>query len=312
MKQRFNMNDQSTLNFLVSQASHIESEVYKKKYPDVQYQDLIPIDTSANDWAQTVTFFSMDHTGKAKLISGNGDDIPFADVMLNKYESSIQTAATGYRYNIVDVNQAMQLGVNLGAEGAFAARRAYEFMLDDAYLAGGIQGMNSLINYPGITTVAAPNAAAVASPLWATKTAPEVLADVNNLLSGVWIDSLTVETADTLLVPETSFVQIGNKQIPGTSMTLMAYIMANNVYTMKTGRPLTIRTIRQLETAGGGGTRRAVAYRRDMDILKAHIPMPLFFLPMEVRGLDFIFPGIFRFGALDIRRPGSVRYLDGI
>ena len=65
----YNMNDATTLSFVQSQLSHIETNVYRKQYPDIQYPELIPVDTSANEWAASVTFYSMDAVGQAKFIN---------------------------------------------------------------------------------------------------------------------------------------------------------------------------------------------------------------------------------------------------
>ena len=56
---------QAALGFLIEQASFIEAEVYKVAYPDIQYPQLIPVDTSAPEWAKSVTFYSMDKAGRA-------------------------------------------------------------------------------------------------------------------------------------------------------------------------------------------------------------------------------------------------------
>jgi len=314
-----NMNDQSTLNFVVSQASHVESGVYRVQYGDIQYPDLVPVDTSAHPWAKTVTFYSMDKIGAAEFISGHGDDIPMVDVSMSQFESGVHMAGIGYGWGIEEVNQAMMLGINLSNEKAMAARRAYEEMTDSLLMKGQRPDGNSakdaqfngLINYPGITTVAAPNGAS-ASPLWVNKTADEILSDVNNLLAGVWIDSQNVELADTLLLSEASYLALANTRIPYTNMTLLKYVMENNILKMRFGRDLTIRAVRGLETAGAGSTKRVVAYRRSPEVLKAHVPMPLRFLPVQVRNLRYVVPGIFRLGGLDIRREGGVRYLDNV
>ncbi|MNY73088.1 hypothetical protein D3C86_2117840 [compost metagenome] len=55
-----------------------------------------------------------------------------------------------------------------------------------------------------------------------------------------------------------------------------------------------------------------VAYRRSPDVVKMHVPMPLRWLQAEQRLLKFEVPGIFRLGGVEVRRPGAMRYLDGI
>jgi hypothetical protein len=94
---------------------------------------------------------------------------------------------------------------------------------------------------------------------------------------------------------------------------VLDYLATKNVYTQITGRPLTIRALRGLETAGQGGSGRMVAYRRDPQVLKMHIPMPHQFLPvMQTGPMVFDVPGIFRVAGLEVRRPKAVRYVDGI
>lgn len=45
---RFNLPDaQQALGFVVSQTSYIEQQVVAIQYPDIQYPELIPVDTSA-------------------------------------------------------------------------------------------------------------------------------------------------------------------------------------------------------------------------------------------------------------------------
>jgi hypothetical protein len=102
-------------------------------------------------------------------------------------------------------------------------------------------------------------------------------------------------------------------QLPHTTMNLMEWIKKNNLYTQETGQELTIRGIRGLDSAGASGNGRAIFYRRDPDVLKIHIPMTHRFLNVWQTGpIVFDVPGIFRLAGLEIRRPGAIRYMDGV
>src|SRR3954470_15926249 len=104
---RINMFDsQEALAFLTRQASHIESEVYKIQYPDIQYSQLIPIDTSANEWAKSITFFSMDKVGAAGWFNHLATDMPIADFNKTKFEQGIEMAGIGYRYTLEEIGYA--------------------------------------------------------------------------------------------------------------------------------------------------------------------------------------------------------------
>ena len=117
----------------------------------------------------------------------------------------------------------------------------------------------------------------------------------------------------TIIAMIASFALLANTRIPNTTANVMGWLEDYNTYTAYTKQPLQIRAVRGLETAGTGGTQRIVAYRNDPSILKLHLPMPHKFLGvMQVTPLRYDVPGIFRTGGLEIRRPGSVRYLDGI
>lgn len=68
-----------------------------------------------------------------------------------------------------------------------------------------------------------------------------------------------------------------------------------------------------LNTAGGGGTARMIAYRRDPEVLRFHLPMPHQFLPpFQKSSMTWEVAGIMRTGGTEIRLPKAVAYVDGI
>jgi hypothetical protein len=314
---RMSMRDaqQQALGFLISQTSHIEPQVVAIRYPDIQYQNLIPIDTSANEWAKSVTYFSSDAFGRADFFEHGADDLPRADVTREKHETTVRMAGIGYGYDLEELGQAMMVpNTNLTVDRAAAARRAYEEFVDDAALRGkAAANWGGLINYSGIDTIIVDDNGTGNSTFWEDKDADDVLADINSAIAGQYTATLTIELADTLLMPIATMTALATRRLSNTDITLLAFLQKYNVYTMQTGQPLTIIGVRGLEIAGTGGTGRMVVYRRDPDVLKMHIPMPHRFLPVWQRGpIRFDVPGIFRLGGLEIRRPKAVRYVDGI
>lgn len=306
---------QAALGFLIQQASYIEPQVYRIRYPDIQYPQLIPVDTSAPEWAKSVTYYSLDSIGKAEFFHAAANDIPLADILREKHETGVEMAGIGYRYNLEELGQAMMIpGTNLPVEKAAAAKRSYELFVDDVAMNGRAdKNWSGLLNYPGITSALVEANGEGDVTYWDAKDADQILADINALLTGVYVASNTVEMADTLLLPVAAFTSLATRRIPDTTMTIMQFLRNENVYTAQTGQPLLIRAVRGLESAGSGGTGRMVAYRRDPQVLKLHIPMPHRFLPVWQRGpITYDVPGIFRLGGLEIRLPGAVRYADGI
>lgn len=301
---------QAALGFVIAQTAHVEASVYRIRYADIQYPMLIPVDTSAHPFAKTVTYFSADKAGAADWINGNADDIPMADVEMSQFETPVHTAGIGYGYGFEEINQAQMLGINLTSDKAMAARRASEEMVDRIALEGDTsKGMQGLFDNSAVPASGATNGD------WqgGTTTPDEIIEDVNEGLTNVQTATNNVVLADTLLLPYARWNYIASTRLTDTNMTILEFIRINNVYTATTQAPLTIRATRKLDTAGVSADARMVAYRRDPEVLKLHIPMSHRFLPVWQSGpLRWDVPGVFRLGGLDIRLPNEISYIDGI
>lgn len=297
------------LAFINGQREHIETEVYEAVFPEVQYQNLIPVDNSAPEWTQTVTFKSKDMYGKADWVNGNADDINLAGTTAKKHQSTIEMAGIGYGYGYEELMASTQNGVNLASDDAVAARETYEHFVDKvAFVGDETKGFKGLINNDAVTTVSA-------TKTFLTATESEILKDINALISGTASATNNTMPADTLLLPLAQFNYLASTPLSNNSGgTLLSFIQQYNTYTALTGQALTIRAVGKLTKGGTGGTLdRAMAYSRNPRVLKLHIPMPLKFLETYQTGaLNFVVPGIFRLGGVEIRNPDAVRYMDGV
>lgn len=306
---------QRSFSFLVGQQTRIEAEVYQIRYRDIQYPMLIPVDTTGPEWIAGVTFFSADGVGLAKWFHGKSQDVPLADIAREKFETSVSMAAIGYEYDLEELGKAQLVGMNLNADKANAARRAAEEFIDRVAFTGDTsKGITGLVNNAAVTSGSAAATGTGSATTFASKTPDNVLADVNAALTGIFTGTYGAEMADTLLLPYEQLLSISTRRIDATNQTtILEWIERNNVYTRQTGQQLLIRGVWGLETAGAGATARMVAYRRDPTVVKLHMPMPFRFLPAYQDGpMLFKVPGIFRLGGVDVRRPKSMRYVDGI
>lgn len=299
---------QSAMGFLTSQRAHIETAVNMEPLPDIQYKNLIPVDTTAGPFAKTVDYYSGQMHGQADWVNGNAGDINIAGVTQAKHTTSVYMAGIGYSYGYEELTVARSMGVNLPNGDAMAARRISEEFVDNVSMNGDAsKGLQGLVSHTSVT------AAAVTTGDWDTATESQILGDINNLLLAQSTATNHVALADTLLLPVAKYNKLATTVRSGTDTTLLELIKKSNTYTALTGQPLTIRAVRGLETAGAGGVNRMVAYRRSPEVLKFHMPMPHQFLPVWQAGpLSFMVPGVMRLGGLDIRRPKEVRYGDGI
>ncbi len=307
---------QVAMSFLIRQASLIEPTVYAMKYQEIQYHQLVPVDTSAPEWIQSVTYFSMDSVGQAQWFSGLAHDVPKVETTREKFETTVSMAAIGYGYTLEELGTAQLLGMNLTSDKASAARRVAEEKTEQvAFVGDASKGFTGLVNSSTPTATTAPADGTGSATTFASKTPDQILRDINGQLTGIFTGTLGAEIADTLLLPYTVLLDLSTRRIDAVNQTtILEWIEKNNIYTRTTGQPLTIRGVFGfLDTAGAGSTKRMVAYRRSPEVLKFHMPMPFRFLPAWQTGpMKFDVPGIFRLGGVDIRRPKAIRYLDGI
>jgi hypothetical protein len=312
----FQMDAQSALSFVTRQAAHIEPQVYEIKYPDLQYSELIPIDTSAGEWADSIEFYSMDKVGQAEWFNHAARDVPRADVTRTQHTHGIEMAAIGYGYTLAEIGKASRLGINLSADRAMAARRAYEEFVNQIAFNGDTgKGWTGLYNDANVNAANMANDGTGTSRLWSAKTPVQILRDINEALTAVVTGTKRTEIADTVLIPLTAYTHIASTPMSTDfpNMTILQYVLQNNIYTAMTGNALTIRVGDGLEDAGSGNTGRLIAYRKDPQVLKLHLPVPLKFLPVWRTGpMNYEIPGYFRLGGVEVRLPGAVKYRDGL
>lgn len=316
------VNDTQALAFVIAQAYRINQTVYETRFPDWDFGRLIYVDTTGPAWSPGILTYTSDLNGAAKFQSGYAKDIPLADVSQDMQTKTFHLAAIGYQYNIEEINTVIQIGGSLPNRRARAARLAYtKFMYDLTLKGNSEKGLGGLINYAGVTKTDAPNDGTGSARHWVDangvgqKTPAQIVRDINIALQGVWLDTKEIEMADTILLPVEALNYIAATPYSATTMeTILSFVMRTNIYTLTTGRPLTIRSVRELGTGDTAGTAgRLVAYKNDQEYVKLHLPMPHQFLPVYQDGpLNWQVPGIFRTGGVELLTTVAMRYLDQI
>ena len=228
---------QAGLSFLIRQATLIEPTVYAMKYQEIQYPTLIPVDTSAPDWIQSVTYFSMDGVGRAEWFAGQAQDIPKVGLTRDKLETTVSMAAIGYGYDLEEIGTAQLLGMNLTADKASLARRIAEEKIEQVAFVGDAQkGYTGLVNASTPTATTAPADGTGSATTFASKTPTLILRDVNAVLTGIYTGTVGSEMADTLLLPVAVLTDLGSRMVSEHNpMTVLQYIQANNIYTQTIG-----------------------------------------------------------------------------
>lgn len=311
MRQAFT-DAQAALPFVVAQGRNVETRIYQKRYPAYNYAKVIPVVTEGNPWSIGTTFFSVDTAGEAKFLSGAGTDMPFNKSTRDQASHDFGMIGSGWEWTLEEINQAALYGINLQATDAMSATDKVERKLNGIAFAGAAEkGWTGFANSPDVPR------ADVATPgtFWPAKSVDAVLADVDEVLGRVREQTEEVEWADSLALPPRAFRYAATKRLGEGDgfMTLLQYIRANNIYTAENDAPLNIYPVRELATASQDGGGRMVAYRRDEEVVRFHLPMPRTVLQPRQKSIMGFETGIIaRTGGTEWRLPKAAAYADEV
>lgn len=291
--------------FYISQLTNLEAKVYETLYPDIIFDQLVPVDTSDPEWIDQVAYMSFNAVTMAKFIAANGRDLPQSDIDANISYIPVGYAGNSYGYSLEELRKAAAMRIPLDATKArITYRGARQFQQQIAFFGDASRNMYGLFNHPNV-------------PLdnstinWNTATGAEMVAALNGLLIKVWNQSNTRHVANTLLLPTTIWSIISSKRMDtGTDTTVLEFFRRNNNSTGVTGQPLDIRAVLWLNTAGAGSTPRMMAYEKNQDNLTMRMPIPWRSLPPQATALRLEVPCEFKISGTEFRYPLSAAYRD--
>jgi hypothetical protein len=294
--------------FFARELTYVKRKAYDRKYADIKARTLIPVSSEADPWADAIVYDSYDHVGMAKVIMGYSDDIPSADVKGREFINPVRSIASSYRYSILEIRKAQGTGKPLKDMKAAAAKRAIlELENRIAFMGDAKSGLIGLLNHPNVSSTTLPQNAAGNSLLWPQKTPAEIMADMHFLANFIVANTKGVEKPDTLLLPLSAFNYVASTpwSVNNQGETILQLFLKNSQYIKN------VDWLNELETAGVGGTRRMVAYRRDPEVLTLEIPQDFEQFDPQPVDLKFKVPCHERLGGVIIYYPLAIAFGDG-
>lgn len=294
------------LAFLTPQLYRIEAEVYQTRYPSFDYSALAFVNTEGGLWSPGSVFHSGDIAGEAQFFNTSANDMPYAGVSQTQFLQENRLAAIGYKYDIGELNRAAMLGRNLPSDKAMAASKVAEQFCYKTFVSG-----NAEKNMPGLINNSAVSAAAATNGSWAAATPDEIADDMFEALDDIAVNTVDVHKGATLLIPSTGFRYASKKRMTDGNETVISYV--RKTFREANGMDVTIRGVRDLETAGSGNSRRMVAYDNSREVVQFHLPGGHTFLPARQKSdTEYSVGGLLNIGGTEIRLPKAVTYRDGI
>jgi hypothetical protein len=291
---------------IARQLEHIYTKTYDKKYAELKARRFVPVDTSVPSDAEFYTYLSWNMFGMADLIANFADNFTRVDVHVEETIAKIKSFGAAYGFSILDMRRSARTGSQLETKKAMAARRAHEQRFDETVALGNVAaGLNGFLNNANVPIVAP------TTGTWVTLNATplQMIQDLNDLVNSIILATLEIFVPDTLLLDNVSFERLNTTPMSTTGdadKTVLRFFLDNNPYITD------IDQWNKLNTAGAGGVSRAVAYKRDEEVLAAVEPQPFEQLPPQERNMEFVINTHTRNGGVRIQYPLAIAYMDDL
>jgi hypothetical protein len=290
---------------------YIKAQTYDILFPDLNGLKLVPANTNYPSSVATITYRSWTMLGMAKIVANYADDLPRADVAGIEKFIPVRTVADSYGYNVMELIQSAATNSQIDARKASAARRAFDEKISSLALVGDADyGMIGITNNPNIslTTPITGSWSATAT------TGDEILADLTAGYNAVPDQSNETHWVSTVALPTNAYRAATQKRVTSGDMNTTRTAWDQFVIqTQNGGRPIpTVLQIRELKTAGTGGTTLAIFGEFTLQSCEMPIPMPFDQLPPQPRNLEMVIPCMGRAGSTIVYYPLAFTYMNGV
>jgi len=290
------------------QLTYIIKRLYDKKYPDLRARDFIPFNREVPDGAETWAERGYDWFGMAKIGDGHADDLPVVTVQGEEVLHKPKLVFDAYEYTLDEIRRSQFGGLNLDTKYAFAARRAWENVVEQVAAKGdapaNLPGFLNNSNVPVVT--GGVTSGFIGS--WDTATSSQILSDLQYLESSVFTTSKTVWRPDTLLLPPSKFKIVMAKPFSDLVPEPVGKVFLRT--------SLYVKNIDQwnfLETADAGLTGpRAVCYLRDAEVVEFMMMREFTQNAPQPKALKISIPCDGKIGGVSWHYPLAAVYADSI
>lgn len=196
-------------------------------------------------------------SGSGVINAPGADGIPMVQANFDKKVFKSHVVSMGSRVMWVDMQRGNMTGRNLDTLLRDGIRLAYDKHLDQNVYTGFADfSTTGLINNPDVTATTA------STGNWATATADQILADVNEAIIAAWaaaeydLDAIP----NHVLIPYEQFNILATTKVSSAAdKSVLEYLLDNNI-AKRNGSDLFIGATAYCKGAGTGGTDRMVVY----------------------------------------------------
>lgn len=308
------LDDDNTI-FLKRQLLAVETRVYSKKYPDLAWSQMLPIQTDKGRGPKHFSYVFTDHTGTAKFMEPGAGNLPLVGLKHDEVIGQYRSFGDKFILTWDDIDAANFANIPLQTELAMAARHVWEILANDtSHFGNSALKLDGLLSDPSVLTAySLPNGAA-GTKTFITKTGQEVYQDIVNAIDLV---SNTTENAflgAMVMLPTAQFNCCSsiNMSIYDSRSPMVA--VQQNME--KRGRNIQFLCDPKLKAVTQGSISNKdvmIVHPNDEEVAAIKLPMRFTMFPMrENEDGNFAVPCWGRTGGVVLRHPAAIVYAAGI
>lgn len=297
-KQGLTLDANDVTAYFQRELEHVDTELQRTKFAPLKAAEFLDITAGGGPNVNQETYRKVTELGEAEWSGGASTEVPYVDVVGTEYTRDVRNLTAGYRYSVIELQNAALGTIRLDAERKEAAVNAIRRKMDAAALIGNTKlGWTGLFNDPNVPLVTA------ITGNWTTSaTGHQIAADLGKLIRSIFKVTLENYEAKVLGLP-TDFVEALDKPLTTTSdIPVREYV--EKLYGVK------IITSHHLNTAGAGGIKRVVACAKGKDVARFIANQPFAERPPQDAGMDVRVPCYARAAGTQVRQPLAVAYMD--
>lgn len=300
------------IGFLTNNLQAVQSEIEEIFYLDFRLNEFVPIITNIPEGATTYSYRVVDRVGTGTFISNDGTNARSAGVSARNVPYNLEYAGIIAEWTLEDLRRAVFGGISLDTE---TLKAATEGAMDHIELVGLLgdpdYGFTGLVNNPDVTTAAA-------AAVWSTLTADQLVSEIQTRVTQVIIQTneivgRVIKSSMDIYLPVAQADLIFNTKLSvDADKTVWEYVSMNNLWTKYTGKPLTLHIVAELNGAGAGSSDRMIVGQNDTRVMEMAIPIMPRVITTINKGFSISAPMEYKISGLNVKRPGTMLYVDSI
>lgn len=314
--------DSSNTIYLKRQLMAVEARVYRKKYANLVWRSLFPIQTDQGRGPKTFSYNFLDHNGEAKFAEPGTDGLPTVSLTRDEVIGKYRSFGTKFIYSWDELDAANFEGFLLNAELGMAARDVWERLANTTIHSGysplnlvGILSDLSLLT-PYTIPASGTGGTDALKRKWANKTGELIFEDLMGMAVNTGKVTKGIFNANAIALPtEQGYLMMERKMNEFDQRTVFeAFTDAYDKLAQKMNLPPLKLTIDpDLEGAGPDDTDLILSYPFDEEVVATKLPMDFtMFTMVPTEDGNFAVPCWGRTGGIVLRHGKAVNYGAGI